>query len=156
MDEHIILGHTAIKDYLDHIGIELIRISTNKYTAPIYTLGNTTPQGYMGYFDATDFFCKCSAEDFEFFRKIGHKISSTRIPVINRDALYGGLFSEEGPVESVFLVREEVEFVMPVRAQSLEDIDKFLISLKTATEPMRERRFNLEMDRQITDELSST
>ena len=156
MDEYMDLGYTAIKDYLAHIGIELVRIGINKYSAPTYALSHGSPQGYMGHYDATDFFCKCSAEDFEFFKKVGYKIVSTKIPVINRDALFGGLFSEEGPIESVFTVREEVEFVLPVRAKSLEDIDKFLIGLKTATEPLRERRFNTAMDEQITDELSST
>jgi hypothetical protein len=152
--DHIAMGVGALVDYLQFIGINVIGYHQQHDYDSMYSMSYSHPTLVNGVI-TTYIDCSSKEEQFKYVSKCSKLEEIVVTPVVNRDALYGGCFQADGqPVETVFSEDKTFKYQMIVRVSSLEDLDKWILNLKKETEPLRFKRFNEEMDKQITEELS--
>lgn len=153
--EHVQMGAKALTDYLNYIGINVSGYHEQHDYQERTSMSFTQPTNYIKGVVTSTFECICKEEAYIYVSKFAQLQEIIVNPVVNRDALYGGCFQADGqPVESVFAEEKYFRFQIIIRAYGLDELDKFIIKLKKDTEPLRYKRFNEEMDKQITEELS--
>ena len=157
--EHVNMSDcvNGIAKYLEYIGINNVCYEIKSYRTPIYSMTSMAAI----HFEQTgcpvvSFKGKCDYAILNAIKPFIQHYEISRRPIFDEDALYGSIYSQSRPNDfTAFKYIDEVTFEFSVYLHSEASVNDFIFQLKSSTEGLRQKRFNEEMDRQISQELGT-
>lgn len=151
--DYVNIGVEAIYKYLEYIGINSIDYRVVTEATPIYSIGQISPMYHAPNLTYVEFSGTCDFNVLEYVKPFIHHYDLIRKTIFNEEYLYSPLSSSKK--DSIYKYLEYANIRFRVGLTSKEEIDDFIYRLKYSTEKLRYKRFNEEMDKQISEELST-